>query len=182
MFKREIIDEIESFLFTDDIILLYGARQVGKTSIMQYLQSQEKRRTFFYDLENTENLDLFNQSQERFIDFLKNNENRTEDEKIVVFIDEVQYMENPTSFLKYLHDHYRNIKFIVSGSSTLDIRGKMKDSMAGRLLIFNVYPLNFYEYLIFKGKDNLANQIRKNISFTMIQNELKNYYQDFCLF
>ena len=157
MFKREIIDEIESFLFTDDIILLYGARQVGKTSIMQYLQSQEKRRTFFYDLENTENLDLFNQSQERFIDFLKNNENRTEDERIVVFIDEVQYMENPTSFLKYLHDHYRNIKFIVSGSSTLDIRGKMKDSMAGRLLIFNVYPLNFYEYLIFKGKDNLAN-------------------------
>ncbi len=182
MFKREIIDEIKSFLFTDDIILLYGARQVGKTSIMQYLQSQEKRRTFFYDLENTENLDLFNQSQERFIDFLKNNENRTEDEKIVVFIDEVQYMENPTSFLKYLHDHYRKIKFIVSGSSTLDIRGKMKDSMAGRLLIFNVYPLNFYEYLIFKGKDNLANQIRKNISFTMIQNELKNYYQDFCLF
>ncbi len=89
MFKREIIDEIKSFLFTDDIILLYGARQVGKTSIMQYLQSQEKRRTFFYDLENTENLDLFNQSHERFIDFLKINENRTEDEDMVVCIDEV---------------------------------------------------------------------------------------------
>jgi len=45
-----------------------------------------------------------------------------ENNKIVVFIDEIQYLENPTSFLKYLYDNYKNIKFIVSGSSTFEIR------------------------------------------------------------
>jgi predicted AAA+ superfamily ATPase len=49
---------------------------------------------------------------------------------MTVFIDEIKYMDNPTSFLKSIYDEYENIKFIVSGSSTLEIRKKLKDSLA----------------------------------------------------
>jgi predicted AAA+ superfamily ATPase len=53
---------------------------------------------------------------------LKLEYSRKETEKLVVFIDEIQYLDNPTSFLKYIYDEFKNIKFIVSGSSTLEIR------------------------------------------------------------
>ena len=113
MIQRQILSHIEKFLFTTDILLLYGARQVGKTSVMKILQEKEQRKTFFFDLEQKKYLTLLNQDQEDFILYLKN-QGRNDDENIVVFIDEIQYLEDPTSFLKYLHDHYPQIKFIVS--------------------------------------------------------------------
>ena len=121
MYSRQILTQIEKFLFTNDILLLYGARQVGKTSIMKIIQSKEKRQNLFFDLEQKKYLDLVNSDQELFIDYLKSQWRNIKD-NIVVFIDEIQYADNPTSFLKYIHDHYSNIKFIVSWSSTLEIR------------------------------------------------------------
>ncbi len=180
MFYRQILSKIEPFLKTRDIILLYWARQVGKTSIMQIIQENEKRQNLFIDLEQSENLNLVNSNQERFVDYLKTQNWNWKDE-IVVFIDEIQYAEDPTSFLKYLHDHYP-IKFIVSWSSTLDIRWKLKNSMVWRMLIFEVYPLNFQEFLVFKWKDNLAKLVRKNIDLEIINDELSFLYKEYCIF
>jgi predicted AAA+ superfamily ATPase len=71
-------------------------------------------------------------------------------------------MTNPTNFLKLIADRHRNLKLIVSGSSTLEIRQKFKDSLAGRKVVFEVYPLDFYEFLIFKGEEKLGETILKN--------------------
>ncbi|MDR2541552.1 MAG: AAA family ATPase [Candidatus Peribacteria bacterium] len=123
MYTRKILEQIKPFLKTDDVLLFYGARQVGKTTIMKLIQQDLKEKSIFFDLERREHLDIVNTyDQEDFIRNIKLHYSWKEDEKIVIFIDEVQYLDNPTSFLKYLHDHYENIKFIVSGSSTLDIR------------------------------------------------------------
>ena len=56
IFKRTVIDEIVKYLYTDDIIVVHGARQVGKTCILTYLQTQLEEtgeRTFYFDLEDT---------------------------------------------------------------------------------------------------------------------------------
>lgn len=180
MFQRQILSKIEPFLQTHDIILLYWARQVGKTSIMQIIQEKEKRQNLFIDLEQKANLDLINSNQERFIDYLKTQNWNWKDE-IVVFIDEIQYADDPTSFLKYLHDHYP-IKFIVSWSSTLDIRWKLKNSMVWRMLTFEVYPLNFQEFLVFKWKDNLADLVRKPVDLDIINDELLFLYKEYSIF
>ena len=181
MFQRQILSHIEKFLFTTDILLLYGARQVGKTSVMKILQEKEQRKTFFFDLEQKKYLTLLNQDQEDFILYLKN-QGRKEDENIVVFIDEIQYLEDPTSFLKYLHDHYPQIKFIVSWSSTLEIRGKLRNSMVGRMLTFEIYPLNFQEFLVFKGVENLASLVRNPISLEITNQEILPYYQEYLIY
>jgi predicted AAA+ superfamily ATPase len=81
--------------------------------------------------------------------------------------------------LKYIYDEYENIKFIVSGSSTLDIRWKMKDSLAWRLLKFDIFPLSFEEFLIFKWKDNLAKLVWKTQDLDIINNDLKFYYKEY---
>jgi predicted AAA+ superfamily ATPase len=64
----------------------------------------------------------------------------------------------------------------------LEILGKMKDSMAGRLLKFDVFPLSFEEFLIFKGKNSLVSQIGKPIEFEIVNNELQFYYIEYIKF
>lgn len=183
MYKREILKKIEKFLNTDDILLFYWARQVWKTSLMKYImQNYFKDSSVFLDLEKTSNLDLLNKWWDIFIEYLKSYFSWEENKKLVVFIDEIQYLENPTSFLKYLHDNYKNIKFIVSWSSTLEIRWKLGDSLVWRLIIFDIYPLSFKEFLIFKEKNNLAKLVWKKINLEIINEEISFFYEEFIKF
>jgi predicted AAA+ superfamily ATPase len=183
MYTRKIISKIEPFLETHDILLFYWARQVGKTSLMKIIQNDYiKEKSVFFNLENVKHFRLLDWDYDKFIENLKVEYNWNEKEKIVVFIDEVQYLNNPTNFLKYIYDEYENIKFIVSGSSTLDIRWKMKDSLAGRLLKFDIFPLSFEEFLIFKWEDNLAKLVWNKIEFETINSKMKLYFEEFLKF
>ena len=183
MFDRKITEKIKPFLAVRDILLFYGARQVGKTSLMKIIQKNYVNEpSYFFDLENVEYLNLLNKSPELFVAFLRSYHNWVDNKRIVVFIDEVQYLDNPTNFLKYIHDNYPAIKMIVSGSSTLEIRGKLKDSLVGRLIKFDIYPLSFEEFLIFKNKQNLANLVGKVSEFDIINNEMRFYYDEFLHF
>ncbi len=184
MFKRKILEKIELFLDTNDILLFYGARQVGKTSLMKIIQQDyiKNKDTYFFDLENPDYLKLLNQNPNIFIEFLKSYYAWKEEEQIVIFIDEVQYLDNPTNFLKYIYDNFPNIKMIISGSSTLEIRGKLADSLVWRIIKFDILPLSFEEFLIFKQKNNLASLIWKVWKFEIIDNEIKFFYEEFCKF
>jgi predicted AAA+ superfamily ATPase len=109
-----VLTHIKPFLETHDILLLYGARQVGKTSLMKMIQQDLKGNTLFITLEDEEYLTLLNQNPKNFVRYLQSVHNRQSTEKITIFIDEVQYLDNPTNFLKYLYDEQENIKCIVS--------------------------------------------------------------------
>jgi len=183
MFERKILSKINIFLETRDILLFYGARQVGKTSLMKIIQDTYiQTKSYFFDLENPDYLDLLNKNPDLFIEYLKSYHSWQESEKITIFIDEIQYLANPTNFLKYIYDNYVNIKLIVSGSSTLEIRWKLWDSLVWRLIKFDIYPLSFGEFLIFKGKNNLENLIGKKIQLDIINNELKFFYEEYLKF
>jgi predicted AAA+ superfamily ATPase len=71
--------------------------------------------------------------------------------KLFVLMDEIQYLTNPSSFLKLIADHHRYLKLIVSGSSSFEMKSKFKDSLVGRTVDFEIYPLSFREMLTFKG-------------------------------
>jgi predicted AAA+ superfamily ATPase len=93
--------------------------------------------------------------------FLANLKGRgyVEGEGIYVLIDEIQYLDNPSSFLKIIADHYTNIHLIVSGSSTFDIKSKFSDSLAGRTTPFEVFPLSFAEFITFKETGLILSQM-----------------------
>lgn len=180
--RRKYLEAILALIDTDDIILLYGSRQVGKTSLMKMIQKDFiQGKSAFLDLENKEYLHLLNTSIENTIEYLKVYFWMREEEKFYFFIDEIQYLDNPTSFLKLIHDHYPNIKTIVSGSSTLEIRWKMKDSLAGRIVKFEIFPLDYEEFLRFRGKDNLADLVWKMSNLDLINNEMKFYFEEFVI-
>jgi len=64
----------------------------------------------------------------------------------------------------------------------MEIRGKFGNSLAGRLIKFEIFPLSFEEFLIFKQKENLANLVGKLINFESINNELRFFYKEFLQF
>jgi len=184
IYKRNIADEIIKYLFTEDIVVLHGARQVGKTYLMNWLQNylQEKNKPIYYiDLEDSRYLRILDAGVQEFIKHLKEEglikETKT-DSKLFVFIDEIQYLKNPSSFLKLVADHHKNIKLIVSGSSSFEIKNKFKDSLVGRTVNFEIFNLSFEEFLLFKN-----HFFEKKREFTAKKiTELKNLFKEYVLF
>lgn len=152
-YKRNIISEVLKYIKSRETIVVYGARQVGKTTLMKYLMENHlKKNVFYFDLELKSLLDLCNEGVENVYNYLLQ-KGADDKSRIYLIIDEIQYLENPSNFIKIMHDHYENIKLIVSGSSTFEIKKKFKESLVGRTVNFELYPLSFEEFLIFKDKD-----------------------------
>jgi len=152
---RDITIKAQEYLKDDDILLFTGARQAGKTTILRQLAERVEKKhgnLYFLNLEDPDYRSLLNQSPKNLfkiftIDLKKRN---------FIFIDEVQYLNDPSNFLKYMYDEYRGrIKLLVSGSSAFYIDRKFKDSLAGRKRIFHVKTLSFREYLRFKNETDI---------------------------
>ena len=158
-FKRSIVDEISKYLYSDDIVVVHGARQVGKTFIMMYLQEQLESAgevTYYIDLEDSRFVSTLDKGVDEFVAYLSEqgfdlSAFKKSSKKLFVLIDEIQYLANPSSFLKLLADHHRYLKIIVSGSSSFEMKSKFKDSLVGRTVNFEIYPLSFREFLLFRN-------------------------------
>lgn len=160
LIPREMLAKVIDFLDEENIILLTGARQTGKTSLLYLLIKHlwnagfPQSQTVYFDLENIHDLTLLNDLKDFniFIELLKK-KGVDPAKRSCVFIDEIQHLSKPSSFLKYLHDHYKpKLKFIVTGSSSLEIKKKFTDRLTGRVYNFLVKPLNFREFLRFKNE------------------------------
>lgn len=173
-YRRSIVKDILKYLNSKEAIVIYGARQVGKTTLMKYLLENYLKNAFYLDLELPDLLDLCNRGVEDVCNYLIQ-KGADEKKKIFLLIDEVQYMENPANFIKICHDHYPNIKLLVSGSSTFEMKKKFKQSLVGRTVTFELFPLSFEEFLIFKNK---TYKISKNNS-EMINKELIPLAEEF---
>lgn len=175
LFGRGIIESISKWIEDDRLIVLIGSRQVGKTSILYLLiqdllaKGIEEDAIFYFDLEDFEILELLNSGVKNFIQYLTGIGANLQ-KRVFVFIDEIQYLNNPSNLLKLLADHHKNIKVICSGSSTLDIRRKFKDSLVGRKIVFEIHTLSFSEFLTFKEKKHLV-RLLKEFSWQKITEE-----------
>ena len=79
---------------------------------------------------------------------------------LFLFIDEVQYAADPSNFLKYLYDIYRDhLKVVATGSSAFYIDKKFTDSLSGRKRIFELQTLSFEECLVFKKFSDLSGEL-----------------------
>ena len=185
LYYRKVLDKIKLFLDKKTIIVLHGSKQVGKTSIMQYLIKnylpKNKRikagNIFYFDLEDFVYLDLCNSGADKVKQYLIDKGGDLK-EKIYLFVDEIQYLDNPSGFLKLFHDRWGNkIKLIVSGSSSFAIKNKFKDSLVGRAINFEIFGLDFEEFLLFKNK-----KINLLSNLDAINNELRDLYIEHVLF
>ncbi len=149
--QREIEKGIFNFLEEREIIVIRGTRQSGKSTLMKKIGSllQEKYQEdqiIMIDFEDEMEQSKFEKNPKEYIEFYIRGKN-----KIFLLLDEIQYIKKGGKILKLLLDKYPQIKFIVSGSSTLDIN-KLGEYLVGRAVFFELYPFSFAEFL--KAKNN----------------------------
>ena len=165
MIARKFYKPICDAIANDLILVIVGARQTGKTTILRQLYKDcllHGKTAHFINLERLDYVALLNQAPEHIFSILPL---PPEGERATVFIDEIQYLDNPSNFLKLLFDEYRNrLKLVVTGSSAFYIDQKFKDSLAGRKRLFHLPTLSFSEFLLFKQRDDLANLLPTRFS------------------
>ena len=156
--KRPLFHDLEKFLEARQILLIYGLRRVGKTTLLyQLIDSLLKKGVakkhilyFSFDEKAASLEELLKSYAETVLgkDLLKSG-------KVYVFLDEVQKLKDWQTQLKIFYDLYPNIKFLVSGSASLVISKEAKESLAGRMYEFVLPLLSFSEYLKLLGESVL---------------------------
>ncbi len=176
-FKRNLFSEILKYLKVRQIIAVVGLRRTGKTTLMyQVIDYLIKRGInplnilyFSFDESSISLEELFDFYEKEIL--LKS----LQKEKIFVFLDEIQKLKDWQNKLKIYYDAFPNMKFFVSGSASLNVMLKAKESLAGRIFYFYLTPLLFEEFLELKGKD--IKKIRENVRLWKreVEIELNNY-------
>lgn len=150
-YQRQVLPELEKQLETDQAIVMTGMRQVGKTTLLRHLYDKTvSKNKAWFDFENPLHLTYFDVSD--FDSILPGLARMGIDanNRAYIFIDEIQNLPIISRVIKYLHDHYQT-KFFVTGSSSFYMKNLFPESMAGRKFIFEIFPLTFSEFLVFKG-------------------------------
>jgi predicted AAA+ superfamily ATPase len=152
--RRNLLSDVLSWLDDPDILVVIGSRQVGKTTLLFQVIEQliatglSAHDLFYFNLDDPILLESLETPAE-FLNFIEFNQK----DRAYVFIDEVQRLENPGLFLKYIYDLKRNLKLIVTGSSSLEIRSKISESLTGRKKLFHLYPFDFVKFVAAKWKE-----------------------------
>jgi hypothetical protein len=163
LYTRAIFSKLESELQTKEITVITGMRRVGKTTALMHLFNLvESKNKAVFDLENPLHRKIF---EEENYDTIWNNLrqfNITNSEKVYIFLDEVQNLPEISRVVKYLYDHW-DVKFFLTGSSSYYLRNLFPESLAGRKIVFEMFPLTFAEFLVFKGikRDTLITFAKK---------------------
>lgn len=134
------------------VLVLLGSRQVGKTTLVKKIFSQGD-----YFLVDNEPIKKILETYD--IEAYKTLINK--DSRLII-IDEIHLLSDPGRAVKIIYDQLNDLKIIITGSSSFHIKNKTGESLAGRKIDYNIYPLTFSEYLEQKG-------IEKTLNFNILK-------------
>jgi predicted AAA+ superfamily ATPase len=178
LIKRDILNKITPWLNKEKILIIKGARQVGKTTILKQLQEHIEKT---FPEKHSLYLSADDLNQQQIFSSLDNLESYISQKTTFpngftfLFIDEFQYVKQAGLFLKNIFDKYKgknNLQIIVSGSSSLEIT-KNQEFLTGRALEFMVERISFKEFFIWKEK------IKNNTFLLKDFKDIKIFYQNF---
>jgi len=146
MYDRFIRKSIESWLFKGKIVIIYGARQVGKTTLSKQILDKFGKDSLYLNCEIESVKDELSKAEPaRIRSFFGN--------KKIVVLDEAQSIENIGRILKTFVDEYKDIQIIATGSSSFDLANKINEPLTGRSIDFMLFPLSIGEII---KKDGLS--------------------------
>lgn len=178
-YSRSIEPKIKENIDNDEAIIITGIRRVGKTSLMKKIFEDLPKNKVWFDFENPLDIKYFEDID--YNDVYSNIVNKGDldkNKRIYIFIDEVQHYPQISKIVKYLIDHYK-IKFVLTGSASYYLKNLFPESLSGRKIIFELYPLDFEEFLIFKGEDILKyRKIKNKKNISQLDYEIYNKYYD----
>ncbi len=138
--KRLLQKKIEDKLFSGKVIIVYGARQVGKTTLVRDIIEQFKEDSLYLNADEPEVQSRLREAGAAQLDALFGKH------KIVV-IDEAQRITNIGLILKIATDTLKNVQVIATGSSSFELANKILEPLTGRAHEFFLYPLSVAEFI-----------------------------------
>src|SRR4030042_6380011 len=178
---RKIEEKISKYLKSDEAIIITGMRRTGKTSLMRNLYENTPENKIWFDFENPLDIKHFegidyNDVYQNIIDL----GNLDKKKRTYVFVDEPQHYPLISKIAKYLIDHYK-IKFFITGSASYYLKNLFPESLSGRKVIIELFPLDFEEFLNFKGeRSDLYRKIKaKKIISELEYEKYDKYYDEF---
>lgn len=148
--ERQLTNQIKPFLERKEVISIIGPRQAGKTTLVQRLIDEAQRNgrnVKFITFEKRVDLELFQNDIEDFKSIISQYD--------YAVIDEFQYAKDGGQKLKYLFDT-TDVKFIITGSSSLELKSQTGKYMVGRMFSFELLPFSFREYLLVEDPEIFA--------------------------
>jgi predicted AAA+ superfamily ATPase len=158
MFVRKQLKNIKNQCFKGKVILLLGARQVGKTTLLQQLIKNIDKKSVWFNADEADILNEFTQADTstRLLQLIGN------DTKLAI-IDEAQQIPNIGKKLKLLCDNKPELQIIATGSSSFDLLNNTNEPLTGRKRVFQLFPISYNEIVESKGlleaKRTLNNQL-----------------------
>jgi len=144
MINRSLQSLIQSYLFQKKAIILFGARQTGKTTLVGELVKPYKEKSLILNGDESDVVEIFSDvNSTKLAPIISGC-------KIVV-IDEAQRIPNIGIALKIIHDNFPDIQLLATGSSSFELANKMNEPMTGRKLDFHLFPLSFGEMVNHHG-------------------------------
>ncbi|MDD4310034.1 MAG: ATP-binding protein [Candidatus Cloacimonetes bacterium] len=184
-YPRNLCKAIEPKLQLPEALFILGPRQSGKTTLLKQLMHKVgEDRSIYIDLEFPELLRIFSTGITEILKYL-NYHRPKQNDRIYVFIDEVQYLSDFSHIVKLMVDHYSGqCQLVMSGSSSALIKYQFKESLVGRKLVYELFPLSFDEYLRFREEDKLSDMlVHEPDSIPMEKlSALEDYLQDYIIY
>jgi len=148
IFPRDIEANLLKWIERREAYAIKGPRQSGKTTLLRILEKSLTTKgvnTVFLNFEDPDILEAFETNPKEYVkSFL------TKEGKYCFLMDEYHYVKDPGKKLKLLYDTFENTKFIVTGSSSLELSGAMAKFLVGRVFFFELFPFSFHEFLVAK--------------------------------
>ena len=138
MIERTLQEKIEYRLYQGKIIIISGARQVGKTTLAVMIAKKSRKE---YLLLNCDEYDVKTALENTNAVKLKNIFGKNK----IIIIDEVQRVENIGLTLKIIADSLKDVQVIATGSSSFEMANKVNEPLTGRKFEFELLPLSFSE-------------------------------------
>lgn len=152
MYSRDIEKIVESWIASPEIIVLFGARQVGKSTLLEILLSKQDEMIIL----NCENPVISDVLQSRDVNRIL----ALFDGKRIVALDEAQEIPEIGKILKLLYDDKRiTQKLIATGSSSFELANKTGEPLTGRNIKFKLFPLSINEIALKKGWINILESL-----------------------
>lgn len=192
--KRDALKILLDWIDRPEVISIKGPRQSGKTTLLEILESELKnKRVYYFSFEDRNLLSQFEDNPVEFVEVL------LQKEKIFLFLDEYQYVEEGGQKLKLVYDKFKErAKIVITGSNSLELEGSTAKHMVGRMLSLNLYPLNFKEFLQSKEERVFRLWKRRNeeiksllwkdkkdmgeLSADSYEDEMRKYWEEYCLY
>ncbi|MDO8515273.1 MAG: ATP-binding protein [bacterium] len=180
--QRSQFAKIWAHLAENEITVILGPRQSGKTTLVKQLKDElinkevtTSDKVFYFNLDVLSDREIFS-DQSVFIRFLKNRV--VDGQKLYIFVDEAQRIPESGIFFKGVYDLNLPVKIILTGSSSLEIKAKIAEPLTGRKRLFTLFPLSFPEILGFYDPDLLKFQ-DSNDQYAL--EKIKNVFYKFCV-